>query len=183
MYLVFFQILFPYRSSQSIELSFQCYILHPCRLSILYVVAVQSLSHVRLFVIPWTAASQAFLSFTVSQSLLKLMSTESVMPSNHLIFCCPVLLLPSIFPSIKVFSNELALCTRWPKYWSFSISLSSEYYTCSHVYMMSFLPHPTSFEFSPSQDYLSSNGCALFHTQLQKENLEIFVQEQFRHCL
>ena len=75
---------------------------------------------------PWTAAHQAFLSFTISRSLLKLMSIESVMPSNHHILCHPILL-PSIFPSIRVFSNELALCIRWPKSWSFSISLSSEY--------------------------------------------------------
>ena len=69
----------------------------------------------------WTATCQASLSFTVSWNLLKLMSTESVMPSNHLILCFPLLLLPSIFPSIKVFSNELAIHNRWPKYWSFSI--------------------------------------------------------------
>ena len=72
---------------------------------------------------PWLAARQAFLSFTVSQSLLKFMSLESVMPSNHLILCCPLLLLPSIFPSIRVFSNESAPCIRWPKYWSFSFSM------------------------------------------------------------
>ena len=72
---------------------------------------------------PWTAACQASLSITNSQSLLKLMSIESVMPSNHLILCCPLLLLPSIFPSIRVFSNESALCIRWPKYWSFSFSI------------------------------------------------------------
>ena len=89
----------------------------------------QLLSRVRLFVTPWTAARQAFLSITNSQSLLKLMSIESVMPSNHLILCCSLLLLPSIFPSIRVFSNESVLCIRWPKYWnfSFSISLSNEY--------------------------------------------------------
>ena len=75
-------------------------------------------------VTPWTAAQQAFLSFTISQSLLKLMSTESVMPSNHLILSCPLLLLPSGFPSIRVFSNELALHIRWPKHWSFSFSIS-----------------------------------------------------------
>ena len=90
---------------------------------------VQSLSCVRLFVIPWTAARQAPLSFTISQSLLKLMSIELVMPSNHLILCRPLLLLPSIFPSIRVFSNESALLIKWPKYWSlsFSISPSNEY--------------------------------------------------------
>ena len=74
--------------------------------------------------IPWTAVCQASLSITNSRSLLKLMSIESVMPSNHLILCCPLLLLLSIFPSIKVFSNESVLCIRWPKYWSFSFSIS-----------------------------------------------------------
>ena len=90
---------------------------------------VQSLSHVQLFGTPWTAARQACLSITNSQSLLKLMSIESVMPPNHLIFCRPFLLPPSIFPSIRVFSNESALHIRWPKYWnfSFSISPSNEY--------------------------------------------------------
>ena len=87
-------------------------------------VAVQLLSCVWLFVTPWTAARQASLSFTISQSLLKLMSIELVMPSNHLILCCPRLLLPSIFPSIRVFSNEPALRVRWPKYWSFNFSIS-----------------------------------------------------------
>ena len=86
--------------------------------------SVQSLSCVWLFVIPCTAALQASLSFTNTQSLLKLMSIESVMPSNHLILWHPLLLLPSIFPSIRVFSNELALRIRWPKYWSFSCSIS-----------------------------------------------------------
>ena len=87
--------------------------------------AVQSLSRVRLFATPWSAARQASLSFTLSRSLLKLMSIKLVMPSNHLILCCPLLLLPSIFPSInRVFSNELALCIRWLKYWSFSFSIS-----------------------------------------------------------
>ena len=91
--------------------------------------SVQSLSHVRLFVTPWIAACQASLSITSSRSLLKLMSIESVMPSNHLIPCHPLLLLPSIFPSIRVFSNESVLHIRWPKYWSFSftISLSNEH--------------------------------------------------------
>ena len=91
--------------------------------------SVQSLSRVRLFVTPWTAACQASLSITYYQSLLKLMSIEWVMPSNHLILCHPLLLLPSIFPSIKVFSNESVPCIRWPKYWSFSFSIipSSEY--------------------------------------------------------
>ena len=87
-------------------------------------VVVQSLSHVWLFETPWAAAWQASLPFTVSQSLLKLMSIESVTSSNHLIRCHPLHLLPSIFPSIRVFSNELALHIRWPKYWSFSFSIS-----------------------------------------------------------
>ena len=86
--------------------------------------SVQSLSCVWLFATPWTAARQASLSITNSRSLLKLMSIELVMPSNHLILCCPLLLLPSIFPSIRVFSNELALGIRWPKYWSFSFNIS-----------------------------------------------------------
>ena len=84
---------------------------------------VQSLSCVRLFVTPWTAACQASLSITNSPNLLKLTSIKSVMPSNHLILCHPLLLLPSIFPSIRVFSNELAFRTRWPKYWSFSFNI------------------------------------------------------------
>ena len=90
---------------------------------------IQSLSCVRLFVNPWTAACQASLSITNSRSLPKLMSIESVMPSNHLILCRPLLLLPSIFPSIRVFSNESVLHIRWPKYWSFNFSInpSNEY--------------------------------------------------------
>ena len=86
--------------------------------------SVQSLSHVQLFVTPWTTACQASLSIISSWSLPKFMSIESVMPSNHLILCLPLLLLPSIFPSIRVFSNESALRIRWPEYWSFSFSIS-----------------------------------------------------------
>ena len=87
--------------------------------------SVQLLSHVQLFATPWTSASQASLSITKnSQSLLKLMSIESLMPSNHLILCCPLLLPPSIFPSIRVFSNESVLRIRWPKYWSFNFGIS-----------------------------------------------------------
>ena len=91
--------------------------------------SVQLLSHVLLFVTPWAAARQASLSITNSRSLLKFMSIESVIPSNHLILCWSLLLLPSIFPSIRVFSNESALPIRWSKYWSFSfnISPSNEY--------------------------------------------------------
>ena len=92
-------------------------------------ISVQSLSRVRLFATPWTAAHQASLSNINSWSFLKLMSIESVMPSNHLILCHPLLLLPSIFPSIRVFSNESVLLIKWPKYWSFNFSItpSNEY--------------------------------------------------------
>ena len=97
-------------------------------LSALYYVplinSVHSLSHVRCFENPWTAARQASLSITNSQSLPKLMSIESVMPSSHLILCHPLLLLPSIFPSIRVFSSQSALRIGWPKYWSFSFKIS-----------------------------------------------------------
>ena len=98
--------------------------------------STQSLSPVRLFATPWTATHQASLSFTNSQSLLKLMSIESVMPSNRLILCHPLLLLPSIFPSIRVFSNESVLRIRWPKYWSFSFSISpsNEYWLIWTIY-------------------------------------------------
>ena len=91
--------------------------------------SVQLLSHVQLFATLWTAGQQASLSITNSQSSLKLMSIESVMPSNHLILCRPLLFRPAIFPSIRVFSNESVLCIRWPKYcsFSFSISLSNDY--------------------------------------------------------
>ena len=92
-------------------------------------VAIQSLSQVRLFVTPWTAAHQASQSFTIFRSLLKLMSIDSEILSNHLVLCHPLILLPSVFPSIRTFSNELPLHIRWPKCWnfSFSISPSSEY--------------------------------------------------------
>ena len=91
--------------------------------------SVQLLNHVQAFVIPWTAACQAFLSIANSWSLLKLMSTKSVMPSNHLILCHPLLLPPSVFPSIRVFSSESVLHIRWPKYWSFNFNIrpSNEY--------------------------------------------------------
>ena len=92
-----------------------------------FVVVVQLLSRVQLFATPWIAACQASLSFTISWSLLKLRAIESVMPSSHLILCHPLLFLPSIIPSIRVFSNESALLIMWSKYWSFSISLSQEY--------------------------------------------------------
>ena len=85
---------------------------------------LQSLNHVWLFATQWTEAHQAFLSFTISWSLLKIMSIDLVMPSNHLILCHPLILLPSVFPSIRVFSNESALHIRWSKYWSFSFNIS-----------------------------------------------------------
>ena len=91
---------------------------------LIFVVVLQSLSHVPLFMTTWTAACQASLSFTISQSALRLMSIESVMPSNHPILYHLFLLLPSIFPNIKIFSNESVLPNRWPKYWSFSFSIS-----------------------------------------------------------
>ena len=97
--------------------------------------SVQSLSHLWLFATPWTAARQAFLSIANSQNLPKLMSIESMMLSKHLILCCPLLLLPSIFPSIRVFSNESALGIRWPKYWSFSFNISP---SNEHPGLMSF---------------------------------------------
>ena len=95
-----------------------------CQVIVYMFSSVQLLSCIRLFVTPWTAARQASLSITNSWSLLKLMSIKSVMPSNHLILCHPLLPLPSIFPSISVFSNESVLRIRWPKYWSFSFSIS-----------------------------------------------------------
>ena len=99
----------------------------------IYFSSVQYLSHVQLFATPWTEAHQASLSITNSRRLLKLMSNESVMPSSHLILCCPLLLLPSIFPSIRVFSSESALRIRWSKYWSvsFSVGPSSEHQDCA----------------------------------------------------
>ena len=102
-----------------------CHYITGCRPSKnVHVFVVQSLSHVQLFVTPWTATRQVSLSFTTSWSLLKLMSTESVMSSNHLILCHPLLFLPSIFPSIRDFSNESALPIRWPKYRSFNFDIS-----------------------------------------------------------
>ena len=106
-----------------------CYIIAIMKYHEMAFVVVQSPSCVQLFVTPWSAAFWVPLSSTISKSLLKFMSIELVMPSNHLALCCPLLSLPSIFPRIRVFSNELALHIRWPKYWcfSFSISPSKEY--------------------------------------------------------
>ena len=94
------------------------------QMTFIVVAVVRPLSHVQLFVTPWTVACQASLSFTIPRSLLKLMSIESMMPSNHLIFCNSLLHLPSIFPSYRVVSNKLTLPIRWPKYWSFGFSIS-----------------------------------------------------------
>jgi len=106
------------------ECSIICYYITKIHVTNIHFSSVQMLSPVQLFVTPWTAARQASLSITNSQSLLKLMSIKSVMPSNHLILSHPLLLLPSIIPSIRVFSNESVLPIRWPKYWSFSFSIS-----------------------------------------------------------
>ena len=116
---------------------------------------------------PWTAACQASLSISNSQSLLKLMSIESVMPSNHLILCCPLLLLPSIFPSIRVFSSESVLHIRWPKYWSFSFSISPSVLHIRWPKYWSF-----SFSISPSKEYVCINRQKkqLF-TQLEKKEV------------
>ena len=127
--------------------------------------SVQSLSHVQLFGTPLTAAHQAFPSITNSWGLLKLMSIELVIPSNHLILCCPLLLLPSIFPSIRVFSNELVLCIRWPKYWSFSFrtSPSNEYSGLISFRMdwLDLLAVQGTLKSSPTPQFKSINSSAL----------------------
>ena len=129
------------------------------------VFVVQLRSCVQLFVIPWTAACQASLPFTNSQSLLKLMSIESVVPSNHLILCCPLLLLPSVFPSIKVFLNELALRIRWPKDWSFSSSISP--------------PNEYSGLISFRTDWLDLLGTHKSHLQLHSSKASVVKQSAF----
>ena len=127
--------------------------------------SVQSLSHVRLFATPWTAAHQASLSITTSRSLLKLTSIELVMTSNHLILCRPLLLPPSIFPSIRVFSNESVLCIRWPKYWNFSftISPSNEYsgLISFRIDWLDLLAVQDSQESSPTPQFKSIKSLAL----------------------
>ena len=112
---------------------------------------------------PWTVACQTSLSLTISQSLIKLITIESMMPAMHLIFCLPLLLLPSFFPSIKVFSNELALCIRWPKYWSFSfsISTSNEYSGLIGLIDLNSLQPKDSQEFSPAPQFESINSSGL----------------------
>ena len=161
--------------------------------------SVQLLSCVWLFATPWTAARQASLSITSSRSLLKLMSTESVMPSNHLILCRPLLLLPSIFPSIRVFSNESVLRIRWPNYWSFSFSISpsdeysgliplggmSVFYIASIVYMCQSQPpnssrlqsFPASGSFPMSQ-FFTSGGQSI-RVSASASVLPVNIQDWF----
>ena len=131
---------------------------------ICYLSSVQSLSRIRLFVTPWIAACQASLSITNPWSLLKLVSIESVMPSNHLILCHP-LLLPSIFPSIRVFSSESVLHIRWPKYWnvSFSISHANEYsgLISSRIHWLDLLAGQGTLESSPTSQFKSIHSSAL----------------------
>ena len=122
--------------------------------------SVQSLSYVWLFATPWTATCQASLSITNSRNLLKLMYIESVMPSNHLILCCPLLLLPSIFPSIRVFSHESVLRIKWPKYWSFSFSVSQNWFPLGLTVWIS-LPSKDSQESSPAPQFKSVSSSAL----------------------
>ena len=130
--------------------------------------SVQSLSHVQLFATPWTVACQASLSITNSWSLLKLMSIELVMPSSHLILCYALLLLPSIFPSIRVFSNELALPIRWPKYWNFSFSISpSNDYSVLISFRIDWL------------DALAVQGTLKSHLQYHSSKASIFQHSAF----
>ena len=164
--------------------SFQCLLLHSTLTSMCWAY-IQLLSHVRLFATPWTATPQASLSFTISRCLLRLMSIVSVMPSNHLALCCPLLLLPLIFPSIRVFANESYLRIRWPKDWrfSFSISPSSEYSGLTffridqvdllavqgtlksllqhHTWKASILQCSAFFMLQLSHPYISTAGCQL----------------------
>ena len=143
--------------------------------------SVQSLSRVRLFATPWIAAHQASLSITNSRSLLKLMSIESVMPSSHLTLCRPLLLLPQIPPSIRVFSNESALRIGWPKYWSFSFSISPPTLTCylldnNHSDGCEVIPH-CSFDLHSSDDsdvqHLFMCLWAIYMLSLEKMSLRV----------
>ena len=127
--------------------------------------SAQSLSHIRLFATPWTTIHHASLSITSSWNLLKLMSIELMMPSNHLILCCPLFLPPSIFPRVRVFSIESVLCIRWPKYWSFSPSISSSN-ECSglisfRIDWLDILAVQETQESSPTSYFKSINSSAL----------------------
>ena len=144
---------------------------------------VQSLSRVWLFVIPWTAACQASLPFTISRSLLKLLSIESVMPSNHLILCRPLVLPPLIFPSIRVFSNESVLCIRWPKYWSFSFSISlSNEYSGPISFRMDWLDllavQGTVQESSPTPQFKSINSLVLSFLYSPNSHIQTWLLEK-----
>ena len=133
-------------------------------MEIIVIISVQSLSRAPLFATPWNAAHQASLSITISESLLKLMSIDSMMPTNHLTFYCPLLLLPSIFPSIRAFSNELALLIRWPKYctFSFCISPSNEYSGLSfRIDWLDLLAVQGTLESSPAPQFKSIHSSAL----------------------
>ena len=120
--------------------------------------SVQSLSHVQLFATPWIAACQASLSITNSWNLLRLMSIESVMPSNHLILCHPLFFLPSIFPSIRVFSDESVLRIRWPKYWSFSFNMMSRYKTSTYPSKWLHFIHQSKFPAEPGHTSISKSS-------------------------
>ena len=146
---------------------------HPQTTSPSTLSSVQSLSHVQLFTTPWTTARQASLSITNSQSLLRLISIESVMPSNYLILCQPLILLPSIFPSIRVFSNESALLIRWPKYWSFSFNISP---SIEHWGLISFR--------MDWLDLLAVQGTlkSLLHTKVQKHQF-FSTQHSLYYCM
>ena len=145
----------------------------------MYFSSIQSLSHVWLFATPWTAACQASLSITNSWSLLKLMSIESVRPSNHLILCHPLLLLPSIFPSIRVLFNESVLLIRWPKYWSFSysISTSNEYSGPISLRIDSFDLLTVQESWTPKFESINSSVLSLlYHPAL------IFIHDYWENC-
>ena len=138
------------------------------------VVVVQSLSHVCLFATPWAAACQASLPFTISWSLLKLMSIESVMPSNRLILCHPLLLLSSVFPSIRVFTNKSALCIKKPKHWCFNFSISpSNEYSGLISFRMDWFDLLAVQESSPASQFenISSFVLSLFFFLIQLSNL------------
>ena len=144
-----------------------------------YIPSVQSLSHVRLFATPWIAACQASLSITNSRSLFKLMPIESVMPSSHLILCRPLLLLPPIPPSIRVFSNESTLCMRWPKYWSFSLSISPSIYTLNahkvicQLYLKNERNHPSTSSISLIPEIFPSLNPACYSSIFQEISLAL----------
>ena len=139
--------------------------------SAIQIAVVQLLSHVRLFATPWIAAHQASLSFTVSQSLFKLMFMESLMPSNHLILCHPRFILPSIFSSIKIFSNESALCIKWPRYCSFSFSICPSNDYSGFISLLVWSPC------CPRDSQESSSGPQLKSIKLKSKCFQSFVNK------